>query len=556
LVRVALPKPHGAPAPGDATRPMLLAREDQAVKEGAAAAARQAAAEMLSAVEQGATVRRLEELAWKAALELGRTLMTAALGEMCAQATERDLEERGLAKGEVTLRMDRDYWGTLNTTLGRVPFPWFAYRDRSVAAGFVTRTPAKATVLPLFAHCRSSELLLEWESRLGSDHPFRHAQEAMSFFTHDAVRLEDTTIARHMVTVGSLVGREWTYRTAEDIADVLLTRATRDPKTGRPLLYASTDAHALRVYVDETWDAQWKMANGLRLWCVDRHSGATIHLGGEYTWGNCERVQEIFEWLRETGRMPKDGCFANGLNAQIVLITDGALWIKERIIPLFPTAVVILDAYHLMESLAKYAAARFRLGSKAAKLFYQRALDALFGKNRRKKPKPPKKRGRHTKRRREETPAVMPAADAPHPRTRKRAPAADRLLELLAEGEIPKKLKDDHDKLVNAINSNAHRMDYARWRPRGYQIGSGAMESLHRTGSQMRLKVAGIRCLPETSQAVFNLRMLRLCGRWHEFWRQPGLTTCVVSAFEARRAERERLHREEAAKDEALLDAA
>ena len=50
------------------------------------------------------------------------------------------------------------------------------------------------------------------------------------------------------------------------------------------------------------------------------------------------------------------------------------------------------------------------------------------------------------------------------------------------------------------------------------------MESLHRTASQTRLKVAGIRCLAETSQAVFNLRMLRLCGRWDEFWQQPDLT--------------------------------
>src|SRR5690606_40278473 len=80
---------------------------------------------------------------------------------------------------------------------------------------------------------------------------------------------------------------------------------------------------------------------------------------------------------------------------------------------------------------------------------------------------------------------------------------------------------------------NADRIDYERWRPLGYQIGSGAMESLHRTASQTRLKVAGIRCLAETSQAVFNLRMLRLCGRWDEFWQQPDLTQHVIAAFEA-----------------------
>lgn len=39
----------------------------------------------------------------------------------------------------------------------------------------------------------------------------------------------------------------------------------------------STDAHALRRYVDETWSASWKMVNGIRLWCIDRRSGKVMH---------------------------------------------------------------------------------------------------------------------------------------------------------------------------------------------------------------------------------------------------------------------------------------
>jgi hypothetical protein len=293
----------------------LYAPEVQAVKEETTAAIQEALVLMLHVAGDGATARELEEHVWKTSLEFGRALMSAGLRRMCTRATARDIKERGLDPKQVTLRLDGDYHATLSTTLGPVTFPWFAYRDRSAAAATVTHTPAKAAVLPLFKHCRSSELLLEWESRLGSDHPFRHAQEALSFFTHGAAYREDTTIARHMVTVGSLVGREWTYRTPEDIAHLLLTRATVDPKTGRPV-------------------------------------------------------------------------------------------------------------------------------------------------------------------------------------------------------------EDEHTKVVTALNHNADRIDYEHWRPRGYQIGSGAMESLHRTGSQTRLKVAGIRCLPETSEATFNPRMLRLCGRWDVFWRQ------------------------------------
>lgn len=138
-----------------------------------------------------------------------------------------------------------------------------------------------------------------------------------------------------------------------------------------------------------------------------------------------------------------------------------------------------------------------------------------------------------------------------------RAPAADRLLALLAEGDVPEAQKDDHDRLVKAIDHNADRVDYERWRPLGYQIGSGAMESLHRTASQTRLKVAGIRCLAETSQAVFNLRMLCFCGRWDEFWQQPDLTHHVIAAFEAAMADRQDAPSEQlVSSEEALQDAA
>ncbi|MEZ4328715.1 MAG: hypothetical protein R3B40_26055 [Polyangiales bacterium] len=50
--------------------------------------------------------------------------------------------------------------------------------------------------------------------------------------------------------------------------------------------------------------------------------------------------------------------------------------VQERIVPFFPKAVVMLDAYHLLEALAKYATARFLAGTASNKRFYQRALDA------------------------------------------------------------------------------------------------------------------------------------------------------------------------------------
>ena len=57
------------------------------------------------------------------------------------------------------------------------------------------------------------------------------------------------------------------------------------------------------------------------------------------------------------------------------------------------------------------------------------------------------------------------------------------------------------------------------------------MESMHRSGSQLRLKLPGARWLRETSQAVLQFRMLDLSGRWDEFWDQKDLTTHIATAF-------------------------
>ncbi|MEZ4473281.1 MAG: hypothetical protein R3F60_21340 [bacterium] len=53
------------------------------------------------------------------------------------------------------------------------------------------------------------------------------------------------------------------------------------------------------------------------------------------------------------------------------------------------------------------------------------------------------------------------------------------------------------------------RGDYDACRQRGFQLGSGAMESLHRTAAQARLKLAGARWTTRASLASVNLKTPR-----------------------------------------------
>ena len=482
---------------------------------------------LFDAAEANSGSRVLELRVWDVLLVVGRAVLGVLFAMQARRATEKDLEARRINPSQVRMRMEKERWYSVTTTFGLVCFPLFAYREQ-IGRRTVTRTPA-VEQFKLHRSCRSSELCLEWETRLGCEHPFRTAQRELEFFTHGAVTLEDTTIAKHTAVVGSMVGWTWTYRTVRDIREILRTRATRDENTGRPIVYASSDAHALRRFVDPSCTAQWKMANGFRLWCSDRFTGDIVHLGGEYTWGDCVEVEAIARRLIDSGHLPVDGDYGEGVVAELAWITDGAPWIEDRILKLFPNSRTILDAFHALEYTGKLAALIWGKGHPKTNRFNDLAYEAMFGAPRLRKEKSKTRRG-HRKRPRAETTAQRRRKEMR--RERKKTTKAQFLIDLLEKLDVTESCKVLLESTLRYITNNAHRMDYALYIQEGYQIGSGAMESLHRVASQIRLKRSGSGWLPETAQAIFNLRMMTLVERTDEFWSQPDLADQLVIAFQ------------------------
>ena len=457
----------------------LLARDRQIVKAALVRNFSEFVDGLLAAAETpDASERELEVAAWAGMLPLLRMSLGVAWGTLCRRATEADIDQRGLTAEQVRPRLDADYWLTISSTAGPVAVPLFAYRElRGVSS--TTHVPARDGVFALHTGLRSSELCLEWEARLGTRMPFLEAEELITFFSHGAVEIADNTINAHMTAVGGLIDPKWLYRPPEEIREILQTRAMRDWETDKPVLYASTDAHALRQLTDETWSWSWKMANGIRLWCIDRRTGAVIHIGGEYTWGDCHEVGAIMRRLKDSGHLPADGDYGDGVVAALALVTDGLGWLRDHFLAVFTSALYILDAYHASKHLRDYAATLWGVGTKKAKQFLGRAHRAMLGVYRSRRNKPTRKRKGHKKQPAHKTHARKVAAQ----KRRKRRSTADAapLLAMLDEIEVPADKQDDHDGLVIYITNNADRMDYAEYARRGYQLGSGAMESLHRT---------------------------------------------------------------------------
>jgi hypothetical protein len=535
---------------------MYISKTAEDYKQQILEKATQSLTTLFASVDGSSSQRDVERTVWRNLVPLGAFIVAMLFALRCLEDTQRDLEGKGLHLEDVDLRLDADYHASLMTTFGAVRFPLFAYRrKRRPGAPSKLRVACKEGFLALYLRCRSSELCVEWETRLGSDHPFRLAQDELNFFTHGAVTTEDNTIARHLVRASTSLERQWLYRKPEEIRKVLAERAMYDLKSRLPVIYMSSDAHALRRYVDETWDAKWKMANGLRLWCVDRDTGEHIHLGGEFTWGDCKHVTSIFEELIATGILPADGDYQGGVKAQYVWLSDGAPWFEERLVPLFgESVIVILDVYHVLERAAAYADAVF--AKPAAREWYTLFRQLLLslpsdgGEGRvdvGEQPTPdvsalsapdslpqapegalkmPAPRKGHKKKRRSQRGVnkILAQADAAT-KAAQNDDFIDRLTAMLSDDSVIKDPKAiaAYESFLDYLGANDHRIDFPTFHARGLQIGSGAMESMHRTGSQLRLKRPGVTCLPETSQALFDWRMLKLVGRWDEFWGQPDL---------------------------------
>lgn len=170
-----------------------------------------------------------------------------------------------------------------------------------------------------------------------------------------------------------------------------------------------------------------------------------------------------------------DSFGGTALGERLVFINDGAEWIANWIRDIFPGATDILDYYHACEHLHEFV----RL--------------------------------------------VFPGRDEGNAWATEQK---NRLLESEVNGVIDavasipchhKAAREARDALLNYYRNNAHRMDYARYRGIGSGIiGSGAIESAHRTIIQKRLKQSGQRWGKDGAQNVINLRVINQSGKWHK----------------------------------------
>jgi hypothetical protein len=197
----------------------------------------------------------------------------------------------------------------------------------------------------------------------------------------------------------------------------------------------------------------------------------------------CDGVRYLagFYDLEELGLQMRQQAAQVGMNdaEQWIALTDGGAGLEHFIDVNFPRAEKILDFFHAAEHLSAFAK-RYRPGAASGPL-----LDAWC----------------HSLKHAGGTQVI-------------------RMLERLQRQKMSPEVQEAYDGLLNYLKSNEHRMDYPRYLKRGWQIGSGAIESACKRVVNQRLCMGGMRWGEEGSDAVAHLRALYQsdADQWDGFW--------------------------------------
>ncbi len=157
-----------------------------------------------------------------------------------------------------------------------------------------------------------------------------------------------------------------------------------------------------------------------------------------------------------------------------VFITDGAAWIANWIREKHPKAVAILDFYHVLERLSDVAKPVVPTGAKRKEWLEDQKARLLEN----------------------DLDGVLRAIG--------KLPTGNKT-DMVARGEH-----------VNYLKTNRYRMNYKEYRAAGLMIGSGAIESAHRTLIQCRMKRSGQRWTIKGGNNLLNLRCHYKSGHWDQ----------------------------------------
>jgi hypothetical protein len=259
------------------------------------------------------------------------------------------------------------------------------------------------------------------------------------------------------------------YRVTDHVSESLKDEDLRIERTLQPLskqdvLYVEIDGSMIHT---RKTDEPWKEVKLGRLFrgvdCLNPNTGSSYLADSQYV-GRLGKSTDFCKQLKGVIHAYGD------LKDRLVFINDGATWIREWIADHYPLAVSVLDYYHVLEYLYEFAEKAFPDAPYEKDIWCDKQKGLLL------------------------------ASDV------------ETVLENITSTNAKEK---DKKKIITYYQNNKERMKYKQYRTIGCGIiGSGAIESAHRTVVQKRMKLSGQRWSIEGAKNMLRLRIIAMNKQW------------------------------------------
>jgi hypothetical protein len=291
-------------------------------------------------------------------------------------------------------------------------------------------------------------------------------RELMTYAGHmDCYVKSDEILSRFLsVTVNSTQ----VYRVTDAVSESLKTEdeqafRTLPPVSAEEVLYVGVDGSMI-----STREEGWKEVKLARLFkssdCLNPNTPSAYLTQSQYVacLGNskefCRKAENVID--------------AYGiLKERLVFLTDGASWIKNWIEDSYSDSIAILDYYHACEHLYAFAEIGFK-DSELREKWFKEQKSLLYESQ------------------------------------------VEKVMENIRSTDAS---QSEKEKLLNYYQNNIKRMDYGKFRAIGCGIiGSGSIESAHRTVIQKRMKLSGQHWSKTGAKNMLRLRVISMNKQWHK----------------------------------------
>ncbi len=310
------------------------------------------------------------------------------------------------------------------------------------------------------------------EAWLSSELPFKTASEAYTRCTGDALS------ADHMFETANRVANHLDILDVCPTKDEILQKINElsKGKFRRPVMMLAIDgAHTPTRPQPSAWKGkrgkgEYKEDKGFRLYLID--NDRIIHLISWHQVQDEEQFTNGLSKIRDAGLIPQD-------KVRLSIIGDGAPWIWNKPLEVFPKAKQVLDFYHCSEYIHAAANAQYGKGTKQARQWVEATFTRLFHND---------------------IDNVLHGMKIMQP----------------VSSEAKEKISD----AVRYLSERKHQVNYGSAKRAGYHIGSGAIESANKFIGHVRLKRSGAWWYITNANNILKLRCAKYNGTYDNIIRK------------------------------------